>query len=222
MGSSPFGVDAAACQKLATAIRELVNAGHQMAVVIGGGNIFRGLSLQALGMARTPADQMGMLATVLNGLALQQALLGQGSNAHLMSAIECPQVAERYQWAQAVRYLERAEPVIFVGGTGNPYFTTDTAAALRASEIGADLLLKATKVDGVYSADPKKERGAQRYPELSYTRYLSEKLAVMDATAVALCMQTSVPIFVFSMELLGHASFSQLLSEKGAHGTFIR
>lgn len=221
MGEQSFGIQESACTKLAKAFQEMRNSGHEVACVVGGGNIFRGVSLSKLGLERTPADQMGMLATLMNGLAIQQALQAIGTPARLMSALECPKVAENYNWHKALEYLSSGEIVIFVGGTGSPYFTTDTAAALRASEIKADILLKATKVNGVYDKDPNKHPGAKRYETLSYTQFLSEKLEVMDATAVALCMTNQVPIYVFSMELLGKMSIHGLLSEKLKNGTLI-
>src|SRR3984957_10699507 len=156
LGAQPFGFEAQALKQLANNLKEIQQAGFELAIVIGGGNIFRGLQLKPLGIERSPADQMGMLATLMNGIALQQALAAIQSPAKVMSALDCPKVAESYQWKNALDTLSRGEIAIFVGGTGNPYFTTDTAAALRASEIHADILLKATKVDGVYSDDPKK------------------------------------------------------------------
>lgn len=222
LGKKPFGIDEKACFDLAASLKAILNSGHEVAVVIGGGNIFRGLSLAELGIERTPADQMGMLATLVNGVALQQAIKGLGASAHLMSALECPKVAENYNWYKALDYLGKGEIVIFVGGTGSPYFTTDTAAALRASEMKVDILLKATKVDGVYNVDPQIDPHAKRYASISYTEYLSEKLAVMDATAVALCMNNKIPIYVFSMEWLGKMSIGSLLNESEKYGTFIK
>lgn len=221
LGSKSFGLEESACLKVAEAFKEMRNSGHQVACVVGGGNIFRGLSLSKLGMERTPADQMGMLATLMNGVALWQALQGIGAPAKLMSALECPRVAETYNWFKAQEYLAAGEIVIFVGGTGSPYFTTDTAAALRASEIKADILLKATKVNGVYAKDPLKHPEAKRYEEITYSKYLADNLGVMDATAVALCMTNKVPIFVFSMAELGKISINSLLSERAKHGTLI-
>lgn len=222
LGNKSFGIDEKACLELATSLKAILNSGHEVAVVIGGGNIFRGLHLAELGIERTPADQMGMLATLINGVALQQAVKGLGASAHLMSALECPKVAENYNWYKALDYLKRGEIVIFVGGTGSPYFTTDTAAALRASEMKVDILLKATKVDGVYSADPNQHSDARRYVTISYTQYLAEKLAVIDSTAVALCMNNKIPIYVFSMEWIGKMSIGSLLNESEKYGTFIK
>lgn len=221
LGDQPFGLQESACLKVAEAFKEMRNSGHQVACVVGGGNIFRGLSLSKLGMERTPADQMGMLATLMNGVALLQALQSIGAPARLMSALDCPKVAESYNWFKAQEYLAAGDIVIFVGGTGSPYFTTDTAAALRASEIKADVLLKATKVNGVYSQDPIKHPEAKRYEEITYGKFLADNLGVMDATAVALCMTNRVPIFVFSMAELGKTSINHLLAEKSKFGTLI-
>lgn len=210
----PFGINAAACQALATSLNRLHLAGIEVGIVIGGGNIFRGTHLESIGIARSPADQMGMLATLINGIALQEALESIGCNAKVLTALECPKVAETYTWRAAMQALTAGQVVIFVGGTGNPYFTTDTAAALRASEIGANALLKATKVDGIYSKDPLKYHDAVKYNTLSYTQMLSEKLEVMDATAVALCRSNHIPILVFDMQKLHDKSFPQLLTQQ--------
>lgn len=220
-GKEPTGIDAEASLSLAKSLQEIINTGHELAIVIGGGNIFRGVDLHRIGMQRTPADQMGMLSTLINGIALQQALQSLGSDARLMSALECPKVAENYNWRNAQDYLSAGKPVIFVGGTGSPYFTTDTAAALRASEMKADLLIKATKVDGVYSSDPIKNKDAKRYSKISYTQYLAEGLLVMDATSVALCMSSKIPIFVFSMNQLGKTSIGAILANQEKFGTLI-
>lgn len=221
LGDQPFGIQEQACTQLAHTLQDMRNAGHQVACVIGGGNIFRGVSLNKLGIERTPADQMGMLSTLINGIALHQSLKAIGAPSKLVSALECPKVAETYNWSNALGYLSAGEIVIFVGGTGSPYFTTDTAAALRASEMKVDILLKATKVDGVYSKDPKAFPDAKKYQQISYTDYLAQKLGVMDATSVALCMTNKIPIFVFSMENLGKISINSLLSEKEKNGTLI-
>lgn len=221
LGDEKFGIDEHACLKLAETLKNILKSGYQVGVVIGGGNIFRGVHLNRLGIARTPADQMGMLATVINGLALQQALEKLEISAQLLSALECPKVAETYNWKKANEYLKAGSPIIFVGGTGSPYFTTDTAAALRASELNVDILLKATKVDGVYTEDPQKNLEAKKYSSLSYTQYLAEKLAVMDATSVALCMNSKVPIFVFCMDRLGKIPIEELLRDPKKHGTLI-
>lgn len=213
LGSQPFGIHQEACVQTAECLSRFHRAGIQLGVVIGGGNIFRGVDLRLTGMARTPADHMGMLATLLNGIALQQALMQLGVPVCLMSAIECPKVAEPYNWTKAVEYLEKGTVVIFVGGTGNPYFTTDTAAALRASEIGADVLLKATKVDGIYNKDPLKYPEAVKYETITYSQMLADKLQVMDATAVALCRSSKIPIFVFNMRRLIDEPVDTVLSQ---------
>jgi uridylate kinase len=202
MGKGEFGIDQSACDKVAGALLKLQKAGLEVAVVIGGGNIFRGIQLNTNGFQRTPADQMGMLATMINGLALQQSLEKLGCTARVMSALECPKAVEAYNWRQAVHALEKRSLMIFVGGTGNPYFTTDSAAAMRAAEINADILLKATKVDGIYSEDPLKNSNATKYDKISYSQVLAEKLGVMDATAIALCQQNKIPILVFNMQWL--------------------
>lgn len=219
-GSQPFGISAEACHEISQAIKGMQDAGLQVAIVIGGGNIFRGINLNELGMQRTPADQMGMLATLMNGIALQQALGFIGCQARVMSALECPKVAEPYNWYHALEALKENSVLIFVGGTGNPYFTTDTAAALRASEIHADVLLKATKVDGIYNKDPLKHPDAVKYDKMSYSQVLAEKLGIMDATAAALCMSSKVPILVFNMKLLGKEPIGNILS--GKHGTLVK
>lgn len=216
-----FGIDESACKRVARALKEILNAGHEVAVVIGGGNIFRGLNLTEIGMERTPADHIGMLATLMNGIAIQESIQQMGAKARLLTALDCPKVAESYNWLKADHYLSSGEIVIFVGGTGSPYFTTDTAAALRASEMKVDVLLKATKVDGVYSDDPKKNPMAKRFSTISYADYLAKKLGVMDFSAVALCMTNQIPIYVFPMDLLGTMSIGSLLAEGEKHGTFI-
>lgn len=219
LGSEKLGIDETALLNTAKALINLKNEGYEVAVVIGGGNIFRGINLTKGGIARTPADQMGMLATLINGVALKNAIEGQKTKAHLFSALSCPQVCDSYQYDHALKALEDGNIVIFVGGTSNPYFTTDSAAALRASEMGADLLIKATKVDGVYDKDPK-ENGAKRYSTLSYTDFLNQKLGVMDLTAVTLCMNNHIPIFVFNMKNLGQRGLKDLLSHQ--EGTLIK
>lgn len=219
-GSQPFGVDPAACLQLAHSLKSLLSHGLEIGIVIGGGNIFRGNVLTAMGVAQTPADQVGMLATLINGITLQQALERIGCPSKLLTALECPRVAEAYSWRAAVSYIEHKNIVIFVGGTGNPYFTTDTAAALRASEIGADVLVKATKVDGVYTKDPVKYPDAKRYDRLTYAQMVADNLQVMDTTAVTLCAKSQVPIFVCNMKLL----LSELalgLLDQDAVGTWI-
>lgn len=184
---------------LANDLKSIHDQGIQLALVVGGGNIFRGVSSGTLGMERSSADHMGMLATVINALALQNALEKTGLVVRVQSAITMPQVAEPFIHRRAVRHLEKGRVVIFAAGTGNPFFTTDTAASLRAAEINADLLLKGTKVDGVYSADPKTDPGAKRYDRLSFDEVLSKNLKVMDLTAITLCRNNRVPILVFSI-----------------------
>jgi uridylate kinase len=220
IGSHKFGIDQTACQTLAASIKQLREDGMEVCIVIGGGNIFRGISLKALGMQRTPADQMGMLATLINGIALQQALAAINCDAQVMTALECPKVAESYNWAKALEAIKAGRVLIFVGGTGNPYFTTDTAAALRAGEIHADILLKATKVDGIYNKDPLKHPDAKRYNTLDYSQMLAEKLEVMDATSIALCRSQKIPIFVFNMNLLIQGKLINTLSQ-GTDGTLV-
>jgi uridylate kinase len=187
-------------REIAERIREVRDLGVQIGVVIGGGNIWRGLSASHRGMDRTTADYMGMLATVINGLALQSACAQIGVETRVQTAIEMKNVAEPFIRGRAIRHLELGRVVIFVAGTGNPYFSTDTTAALRASEIGAEVILKATKVDGVYDSDPKKNAGAQRYDRISFADALSKRLQVMDSTAFSLCMDNKIPIVVFGME----------------------
>lgn len=220
LGSQPFGIQHIATLDVARYLQKLQQLGIELAVVIGGGNIFRGIDLKLSGIPRTPADHMGMLATLLNGIALQQALISLGARASVMTALECPKVAESYTWMKALQYLKDGNIVIFVGGTGNPYFTTDTAAALRASEIQADILLKATKVDGIYNKDPLKHPDAFKYKEISYSQFLAEKLQVMDATAIALCRNSQIPIFVFNMQKLLENNLEELLSNL-SHGSLI-
>ena len=187
-------------REIAERIKEVRDLGVQIGVVIGGGNIWRGLSATHRGMDRTTADYMGMLATVINGLALQSACAQVGVETRVQTAIEMKNVAEPFIRGRAIRHLELGRVVIFVAGTGNPYFSTDTTAALRASEIGAEVILKATKVDGVYDSDPKKNPGAQRFDKISFTDALSKRLQVMDSTAFSLCMDNKIPIVVFGMQ----------------------
>ncbi|MCX6358083.1 MAG: UMP kinase [Candidatus Aureabacteria bacterium] len=203
-GTQGHGIDPAVVKSLARRLKRVHRLGVQVGIVIGGGNIFRGLHAHAGGLDRTAGDYMGMLATVINGLALQGALERAGIPTRVQTAIEMHQVAEPYIRRRAIRHLEKGRMVIFVGGTGNPYFSTDTAAALRASEIGADVLLKATKVDGVYSGDPVTDRRARRYGHLAYLDVLTRGLKVMDATAVSLCMENNVPIIVFNLGVAGN------------------
>jgi uridylate kinase len=218
--AAPSVIHSEACLAVAQSIKLLISQGVQVGVVMGGGNIFRGLRGAGQGMSRTPADQIGMLATLINGVALQQALESIGCPAALLTALECPRVAETFTLSRASHYFQQGRVCLFAGGTGNPYFTTDTAAALRASEIGADAFLKATKVDGVYSADPLKNSQAIRYDQISYSRVLADNLEVMDAASIALCMNAKIPIFVFHMQELKNP---QLLNElaQGIKGTRI-
>ena len=199
MGESAFGIDPAVTTQIAREIAEINSLGIQIAIVIGGGNLFRGLAASAKGMDRATADYMGMLATVINGLALQDALEKAGINTRVATAIEMRAVAEPFIRRRAVRHLEKGRVVIFAAGTGNPFFTTDTAASLRAMEIGAEVIFKATRVDGVYDADPEKHPGARRFDELTYIDVLNRQLQVMDATAISLCMDNSMPILVFNL-----------------------
>jgi uridylate kinase len=199
LGDRPYGVDPAFCTFIATQVAAAHRSGVQVGLVVGGGNIFRGLAAAARGMDRATGDYMGMLATVMNGLALQDALERVGVPTRVMTAIAMNEIAEPYIRRRAIRHLEKGRVTIFVAGTGNPYFTTDTAAALRAVEIGAAVLLKATKVDGVYDADPVTHPDATRYTELTYADVLTERLAVLDATAVSLCMENDLPIIVFDL-----------------------
>lgn len=199
LGSRQYGVDPEFCAFIARQIAEVHRLGVEVGIVVGGGNIFRGLAAAARGMDRATGDYIGMLATVMNGLALQDALERLGVPTRVMSAIAMNEVAEPYIRRRAVRHLEKGRVVIFVAGTGNPYFTTDTAAALRAVEIGAEVLLKATKVDGVYDADPVTHPEARRYSHLDYTDLLRDQLKVLDAAAVSLCMENGLPIVVFDL-----------------------
>jgi uridylate kinase len=204
MGEGQYGLDVPVLRQLAKEVREVHELGCQLALVIGGGNIFRGLKGAAAGMDRTTADHMGMLATVMNALAVQDALETEGVPTRVMSAIEMRNVAEMYIRRRAERHLEKGRVVIFAAGTGNPYFTTDTAAALRALEIHADVVMKATKVDGVYDKDPKKFGDAVRFERLSYHDVLNLNLGVMDATSVSLCKENALPILVFDMTVPGN------------------
>ncbi|MBI1894010.1 MAG: UMP kinase, partial [Candidatus Rokubacteria bacterium] len=203
-GEIGYGIDPPVLSRIAEELREVQDLGIQMAIVIGGGNIFRGLQAAAEGMDRATADYMGMLATVLNALALQDALEKAGLITRVCSAIEMPAVAERYIRRRAIRHLEKGRVVIFAAGTGNPFFTTDTAAALRAVEIGAEVILKATKVDGVFSADPMIEPTAQHLPRLTYIEVLNRGLKVMDTTAITMCMDNRLPIVVFNLGQRGN------------------
>ena len=204
MGDQAYGVDPAVATRIAQDVAEIQGLGVQTCIVIGGGNIFRGLAASARGMDRSTADYMGMLATVINALALQDALEKHGVAVRVLTAIEMRAVAEPFIRRRAIRHLEKGRVVVFAAGTGNPYFTTDTAAALRAMEVKAEVILKATKVDGIYSADPVKHPDATRYDRISYLQVLQERLQVMDATAISLCMDNKLPIIVFSLRQAGN------------------
>lgn len=199
MGDDAYGINRQTIDRIVGEIGQVVALGVEVAVVVGGGNIFRGVALGAAGMDRATADYMGMLATIMNALALQDALRRAGLNARVQSALNIEQVVEPYIRGKAIRYLEEGKVVVFAGGTGNPFFTTDTAAALRGSEIGAEVVLKATKVDGIYTADPRTHPDAQRYQKLSFDEAIIKNLRVMDATAFALCRDQKLPITVFSI-----------------------
>ena len=203
LGEADYGIDPAIIRRIAGEIQDIAAMGVQVAIVIGGGNIFRGAGLARAGMDRVTADHMGMLATVMNGLALQDALESLGLYARVMSAIRINQVCEDYIRRRAVRHLEKDRIVIFAAGTGNPFFTTDTAASLRAIEINADLLLKATKVDGVFSDDPMRNPAATQYPRLTFDKVLTDRLNVMDATAVVMCRDNRLPLRVFNLNNAG-------------------
>jgi uridylate kinase len=199
MGSDPYGINRQTIQGIVAEIAEVAGMGVEIGIVIGGGNIFRGVAPGASGMDRATADYMGMLATVMNALALQDAMRHAGLASRVQSALNVEQIVEPYIRGKAIRYLEEGKIVIFAAGTGNPFFTTDTAAALRGSEMGAEIVIKATKVDGVYTADPKKDVAAQRYGRISFDEALARNLRVMDATALTLCRDQNLPINVFSI-----------------------
>ncbi len=219
MGAAGYGIDPDTIDRIAGELAEVRRQGVELAVVIGGGNIFRGLTGAASGMDRASADYMGMLATVMNAVALQDAIERKGETVRVVSALHVKEVAEPYIRRRAVRHLEKGRIVIFAAGTGNPYFTTDTAASLRAMEIGADVVLKGTKVDGVYSSDPARDADAVRYDHLSFTEALTRKLGVMDATAMSLCRDNDMPIMVFNINEPGNL----LRAVRGeAVGTMVR
>ena len=215
MGDTPYGIDMNTVAGVARDIAEMMQLGVQVCLVIGGGNIFRGLSGAAKGMDRTSADYMGMLATVMNALAMQNALERHGVHTRVQSAIPMASVCEPYIRRRAVRHLEKGRVVIFAAGTGNPFFTTDTAAALRAAEMGCDALLKGTSVDGVYTADPKRHPDAVRYDQLSYLEVLSKDLRVMDASAISLMRESGIPIVVFSIRRSG--ALVDVMTGEGVH-----
>jgi uridylate kinase len=203
MGNGDYGIDPDVLTRIANELKEVRALGVQLGIVIGGGNIFRGAGLARAGMDRVTSDHMGMLATVINALALQDALERVGTHARVMSALQIHEVSEDYIRRRAIRHLEKGRVTIFAAGTGNPFFTTDTAAALRAIEVGADILVKGTKVDGVYTADPVKHPQAKRYDRLTFDRVINDKLNVMDTTAVVMCRENNVPIRVFNLQVAG-------------------
>ena len=213
MGDKSFGMSAEVIKNLAEQIKKVHDNGVEVCIVVGGGNIFRGAKEASKGMNRTVADQVGMLATVMNALYIQNALEAIGAPARVLSGLSIPQVCETYMYRRALRHLEKGRIIIFAGGTGNPYFTTDTGAALRASEMQCDVLLKATQVDGVYSADPKKDQNAKKYDSISYDEVIQGGLGVMDLTAVALAKENHIPIVVFSQH--GENALENAVSGKG-------
>jgi len=219
MADGRYGIHPPTLERIAVEIGEVVKAGVQIAVVIGGGNIFRGVSASLAGMDRANADYMGMLATVINAMALQDALEKHSVFTRVQSAIKMEQIAEPYIRRRAVRHLEKGRVVIFAAGTGNPFFTTDTAASLRAMEIGAEVIFKATKVDGVYDADPKTNKTARRYRTLTYMDVLRQNLHVMDSTAISLCMDNKLPIVVF--DLTAHGNIWRAVTGSGDLGTLV-
>jgi len=204
MGDQPFGIDPAVINRLGHDIQALKDRGVEVAVVVGGGNIFRGEGLAGAGMDRVTGDQMGMLATVMNGLAMQDVLERRGLQVRVMSAVSIHAVCEDYIRRRAMRHLEKGRVVVLVGGTGNPFFTTDSGASLRAAEIDADLMIKATKVDGVYSADPTLDADAERYEHLTYNAVLDQRLGVMDATAIVMCRDQQMPLMVVDINEPGN------------------
>src|SRR5881392_1337992 len=215
MGATEFGLDAPTVDTLARELVEVQSTGVELALVIGGGNVYRGMKAAAAGMDRATGDYMGMLATVFNSLAVQEALERNGADTRVLSALDVREVAEPYIRRRALRHLEKDRVVIFAAGTGNPYFTTDTAAALRASEMGCDALLKATKVDGVYDADPEREPRAKRFERLDYLEVLSRDLRVMDASAISLARENHIPILVFS--IFEDGGFADVLRGRGRY-----
>ncbi len=219
MGEGQYGIDPHTIKRIAEEVEGLVKVGIEVGMVIGGGNIFRGAGLAEAGMDRVTGDHMGMLATVINALAMQDALEHRGVYARVMSAIKINQICEDYIRRRAVRHLEKGRVVIFAAGTGNPFFTTDSAASLRAVEIGADLLIKATKVDGVYTADPVKDPSARRYRTLNFDEVLDQRLAVMDATAIVMCRDYKMPLCVLNINKPG-ALMNALSGNE--EGTFVR
>ncbi|MAS11113.1 UMP kinase [Endozoicomonas sp. G2_2] len=219
MGQADYGISADVVERLAAEIKELIESGVQVALVVGGGNIFRGVGLAGRGMDRVTGDQMGMLATVINALGLQDAIEHAGMTARVMSAIRINQVCEDYIRRRAIRHLEKSRVVIFAAGTGNPFFTTDSAASLRAIEINADLMLKATKVDGIYSADPMRDSSAKRYTHLTYDEVIDQRLTVMDTTAIVLCRDNGMPLRVFDINRAG--DLKRIVSGEDDVGTLV-
>ena len=213
MGDKSFGMSAEVIRDLAGQIKKVHDSGVEVCIVVGGGNIFRGAKEASKGMNRTVADQVGMLATVMNALYIQNALEAEGSPARVLSGLSIPQVCETYMYRRALRHLEKGRIIIFAGGTGNPYFTTDTGAALRASEMQCDALLKATQVDGVYDADPRQDQNARKYETVSYDEVIQKGLAVMDLTAVSLARENRIPIVVFSQH--GPSALEDAVCGKG-------
>jgi uridylate kinase len=219
MGDKDFGIDPHTVDYIAKEIKKALSTGVEIAIVIGGGNLFRGVEASVKGIERASADYMGMLATVINALALQNSLEKQGIPTRVQTAIEMKELAEPYIRRKAIRHLEKGRTVIFAAGTGNPYFTTDTAAALRAMEIGADAILKATKVDGIYSSDPEKDPEAKKYDTVTYIDVLKKGLAVMDSAAVSLCMDNNLPIVVFNLK--GENNIKRIIEGKKI-GTLVK
>lgn len=219
MGDKAYGIDPSTVDFIAREIKEAVSMGVEVAIVIGGGNIFRGVEASVKGIERASADYMGMLATVINALALQNYLEKYGMPTRVQSAIEMKELAEPYIRRKAMRHLEKGRTVIFAAGTGNPYFTTDTAASLRAMEIGADVILKATKVDGIYSSDPMKDPHAKKFTTVTYIDVLKKGLSIMDSTAISLCMDNNLPIVVFNLR--GKGSIRKIIEGKKI-GTLVR
>ena len=214
-GSASLGIDAGMVRSISSQIKEVAKLGCQLGLVIGGGNIFRGQAGEKGGLDRVTGDKMGMLATVINALALQDALEKQGVDTRVLTAIEIQKVAESFIQRRAIRHLEKGRVVIFAGGTGNPYFSTDTAAVLRALEIKADIIMKATQVDGIYSADPKKDKHARRFKNLSFRDVLNRRLKVMDTTAFAMCEENNLPLLVFNLHKSGNIRRAVLGQEIG-------
>jgi uridylate kinase len=204
MGDKGYGIDPAVIKQMAQEVKNVVNMEVELAIVVGGGNIFRGMSASAMGMDRATADYMGMMATVMNALALQDGLESIGVTTRILSAMDIREVAEPYIRRRALRHLEKGRVIIFAAGTGNPYFTTDTAASLRAAEIGAEVILKATKVDGIYDRDPMKDPAAVKFDHLTYLDVLTKDLKVMDSTAITLCKENSIPLVVFDLHQAGN------------------